>query len=272
ELTGSNIDISGSPRDPRLQGSINVQRGEFKIPLTRANFTSTRGTIDFTSNERAANPSLNIQSDAPDYQDLSGQQHVISLAITGTLEQPLWDLHTNTGLDKSQTLALLFLGRSPEQLRRSLGDQSIGVVNPTAGEVSTNPSGTFGDQLVKDLAGDWVSQLLGNSLLKIAPVDILRFELGFGSVGVHAEKKLLENIRLLGDAESTVRGYSLNVRGEIRTPYNSPIWFCHRCRITPRDRLSVQGGFLDKIYSDPADQALNITDLQGKFVYRLFIP
>ena len=262
ELTGSNIDIIGTPRDPRLQGSIVVQRGEFKIPLTRAKFTSTRGTIDFTSNDRAANPSLNIQSDAPDYQDLSGQQHVISLSITGTLEQPLWDLHTNTGLDKSQTLALLFLGRSPEQLRRSLGDQSIGVVNPTAGETSTNPSGTFGDQLVKDLAGDWVSSLLGNSLQKIAPVDILRLELGFGSVGVHAEKKLLENIRLLGDAEQTVRGYSYQFRGEIRTPW----------RFGLRDRLSLQGTFLNKVYSDPADQALNIQDAQGKFVYRLFIP
>jgi len=261
------IDITGTPKDLRLQGSIGAGagRGDFKIPLTRAAFAATRGTIDFSPNDRAANPTLNLFSEA-NYQDLSGQQHVITLTISGTLEQPLWDLRTNTGLDKSQTLALLFLGRSPEQLRRSLGDQSIGVVDPTRGETSTNPSAGVGDQVIKDLAGDWVSSLLGNSLTNLLNVDVLRFELSFGTVGVHAEKKVLENIRIIGDGESTSRGYTLNVHGEVRTPWHSPL------RVFTNDRFTLQGVFLDKIYSDPADQAQNITDVQGKVVYRLFIP
>jgi hypothetical protein len=266
DLTGSGIAITGSPRDVRLQGSISVQRGEFKIPLTRARFTRSNGTIDFAANDRAANPTLAINSEAPDYTDLSGQQHVITLAITGTLEQPQWDLKTNTGLDKSQTIALLFLGRNPEQLRRSLGDSSIGVVNATAGDQSTNPSGTFGDQLVKDLAGDWVSSLIGSSLQSVTGLDVLRFELGFGSVKAHVEKKVLENIKLIGEYETTIRGTTYDANLDIRTPFRSP-W-----KVLTNDRLSFQGGVLEKQYNDPADQALNVGDVQAKLVYRLFIP
>ncbi len=266
DLSGAGIAITGSPRDPRLQGSISVQRGQFKIPLTRAQFTRTTGGIDFAANDKAANPTLSITSEAPEYTDLSGQQHVITLAITGTLEQPLWDLKTNTGLDKSQTLALLFLGRNPEQLRRSLGDQAIGVVNPTAGDTSTMPSGTFGDQLVKDLAGDWVSGLIGSSLQSLTGLDVLRFELGFGSVKAHVEKKFYENLKLIGEYETTIRGTTYDANVDIRTPIPLP-W-----KVLTNARLSVQGGVLEKQYNDPADQALNVGDVQGKLVYRLFIP
>ncbi|HEY0254434.1 MAG TPA: translocation/assembly module TamB domain-containing protein, partial [Kofleriaceae bacterium] len=180
ELEGPRIYISGTPRDPRLSGSIRVQRGDFKLPGTRAAFTSTTGSIDFAENDKAANPRLDITSTAL-YQDLSGQQHIITLNITGTLDQPLWDLKTSTGYNKSQTLALLFLGRNPEQLRRSLGDQAAGS-NPQIIETSTNPSAGFADQIVKDLAGQWVSDLLGDSLKNVLKLDVLRFEVGFGSI------------------------------------------------------------------------------------------
>ena len=278
DFEGAGITISGSPRDPRLQGSIRVgARGEFTIPATRAHFTRTTGSIDFSPVERATNPALNITSDAPDYTDLSGQSHTITMAITGTLEQPLWDLHTNTGLDKSQTISLLFLGRSPEQLRRSLGDQSLGA-DPTRVDPSTNPSTGVSDQLVKDLAGDWVSGLFAQSLankLKSAnlSLDVLRFELGFGTIGVHAEIKALQNLKLIGDAELTVNGTTLNPKVVVTTPYHSPLGpLCHACRLTLDDRLSLQFAYLSKLYNDPADQALDITDYQGKLVYRLFIP
>lgn len=262
ELEGPHIQITGSPRDPRLAGTIRVQRGGFKLPGTRAAFTKTYGTIDFNENNRASNPTLAITSEATDYLDLSGQQHTITLSITGTLENLSWDLHTNTGLDRSQTIALIFLGQSPEQLRRSLGDQSLGSA-PTIQQTSTNPSTGFADQIVKDLAGDWVSSLFGDSLTHLTGLDVLRFEIGFGTVGVHAEKKATENIRLLGDAEQTIRGQTLNLRGEIKTNL-------HPLPSATEDRFSVQTGYLVKNYYDPAEQ--DISDLSGKIVYRLFIP
>jgi translocation and assembly module TamB len=262
ELEGPRILISGSPRDPRLSGTIRVQSGTFSLPGTRAKFTKTRGTIDFASNEPAANPSLNIISEATDYLDLSGQQHSITLTISGSLEKPTWDLRTNTGLDRSQTIALIFLGRNPEQLRRSLGDQSLGSA-PTIQQTSTNPSTGFADQIVKDVAGDWVSSLIGSKLTDLTGLDVLRFELGFGSVLAHAEVKAAENVRVIGIGEQTIRGNSIDARVEVKTNF-------HINRIVTDDRLSLQGRWLIKNYYDPAEQ--DISDYGGSVVYRLFIP
>jgi hypothetical protein len=267
DLSGPRLLITGSPREPRMAGTIRVQSGEFKLPGVRARFTRTGGTIDFAENQKATNPSLDITSDAPDYLDLSGQSHTVTLTITGSLEQPLWDLRTSTGYNKSQTLALLLLGRNPEQLRRSLGDTTPGS-DPTRIDPSTNPSGGVGDQLVKDVAGDWVSSLLGNSLTRITGMDVLKFEVGFGSVGIYGAKKAFENVTLSGQYEQTVRGNTINARAELKTPFHPQRvipW-----RIVTNDKLTLQGGYLAKNYYDPAE--LDIKDTHVKLVYRLFIP
>jgi hypothetical protein len=254
DLGSRRLLITGSPRDPRLSGAIAVQTGEFKMTGVRAKFTRTSGSIDFAENDKATNPTLNITSDAPDYVDLTGQAHTISLTVFGTLEQPQWDLRTSTGYDKSQTLALLLLGRNPEQLRRSLGDTSIGT-DPTRGELSTNPTGGVGDQLVKDLAGDWVGDLIGNQLTRFTGLDVMRFEVGFGSIGIHLEKKILENTRAIFGYEQTVRGSTINANFEQKTKYPS---------------FSGQLGALKMDFDDPSE--LDITDFHAKVVWRLLIP
>ena len=261
DLEGTSIQIKGSPRDPRLNGSIRVSRGDFKIPGTRAHFTRTTGSIDFAENMRADNPRLDLTADDPAFTDLSGQQHIITLTVTGTLEELQWDLRTSTGYNKSQTLSLLLLGRNPEQLRRSLGDQSLGS-NPTLIDPTTNPSTGFADEIVKDLAGDWVSGLVGQSVQKILPLDVLRFELGFGTVGVYAEKKALDSIKFIGRAEQTIRGTSLSIQGELQsTLHIKPDW---------SDSPRVTAGLLQKNYYDPSE--IDITDLHASLAYRLFIP
>jgi hypothetical protein len=254
EFRSDGLRISGSPRDPRLSGQIRVTHGEFRIPLTLAQFIRTTGTVDFAENQPANNPDLHVQSDA-DYRDLSGQDHVITVTIGGSLQLPTYDLRTSTGYNKSQTLALLVLGRSQEALRRSLGDQNLGG-DPTRVDPSTNPSQGFADQVVKDLAGDWVSGLLGSSLTRLTGLDVLRIEIGFGSIGFHVEKKILENAKLLGDAEQTIRGTTVKAVAELKTPFE----------------VRLQGGYLNQNYYDPAEQ--DIVDYNVKFVYRyrVFIP
>lgn len=252
DLSGALV-ISGTPRDPRLRGRIGVTRGRFRFPGTRAAFERTNGSIDFAENDRAGNPELNVSTDA-DYRDQSGQDHLITLQIRGKLDQLQWDLKTSTGYNKSQTLALLVLGRNPDSLRRSLGDQSLGG-DPTRVDPSTNPSQGFADQIVKDLAGDWVSGLLGSSLGRITGLDVFRIEIGFGSIGIHVEEKVLDNVRLLGDTEQTIRGSTINARAEIKTTIP---W------------LSAQAGYLSKNFNDPAEQ--DIQDANAKLVFRLFIP
>jgi len=145
------------------------------------------------------------------------------------------------------------LGRSSEQLRRSLGEQSLGG-DPLRADPTTNPSQGFADQIVKDLAGDWVSGLLGDSLGRIIGLDVLRIEIGFGSIGFHVEKKILENLKLLGQTEQTIRGSTIDGRAQLKTPYG----------------FSVELGYLNKDFSDPAEQ--DIKDYGLRAVYRLFIP
>lgn len=246
-----NLQLAETPRDPRLAGTIRIDGGTFKLPGMRARFSRTRGDIKFEEIEKAGNPDLLITSEA-DYRDLSGQDHVITLSITQHVDNIKWDLTTSTGYNKSQTVALLLLGRNPEQLRRSLGDQILGSninnIDPT-----TNPTQGFADQIVKDLAGDWVSDLLENSLTRITGLDVFRIEVGFGSIGYRLEKKLpgLENLNLINTTEQTIRGYTVNVRAELKASI----------------KVSVQGGYLGKNFNDPAEQ--DITDWSLKTVFRL---
>jgi hypothetical protein len=246
------IPITGTPRDPRLSGQIRVTDGEFRVPGTRASFVRTSGSVDFAENQAANDPELHVTSDA-DYRDLSGQDHVITATISGTLQQPSWDLKTSTGYNKSQTLSLLVLGRGQDQLRRSLGDQSVGG-DPTRVDPTTNPSQGFADQIVKDLAGDWVSSLLGSSLTKLTGLDVLRIEISFGSIGIHAETKQFLNFKVFGDAEQTIQGTVTNLRTAFDTPY----------------KISLQGGYLRRHYTDPAEQGID--DWNVKLVYHVFIP
>ena len=260
DLVGPLIEITNTPKDPRMSGSIRVEHGEFRIPGTRARFTRTSGNVDFAENQKAGDPQLAVTSEA-DYRDLSGQEHLITLSITGPLSNPQWDLKTSTGYNKSQTLSLLVLGRNQESLRRSLGDQGLGS-DPTKQDPTTNPSQGFADQIVKDLAGDWVSSLLGDSLTRISGLDVLRIEISFGSIGLRLEKKLFENLKAVGDAEQTIRGSTINARGELRTPL----------KLAPSDSgASIQIGYLRKNFYDPAEQ--DIDDRSVKLVYRhIFIP
>jgi hypothetical protein len=249
EMSGKNLKLSETPRDPRLSGSIKVVNGSFRFPGMRARFTRTTGTINFSPDQKASEPELSVTSEA-DYRDLTGQDHVITLSIDGKVGALRWDLRTSTGYNKSQTVALLLLGRNPEQLRRSLGDQILGSninnIDPT-----TNPTQGFADQIVKDLAGDWVSDLLENSLTRLTGLDVLRIEVGFGSIGLHIEKKLAENVNAIVTYEQTIRGNTINARGELKTPY----------------KISVQGGYLSKTFNDPAEQ--DIVDVSVKTVFHL---
>jgi hypothetical protein len=82
---------------------------------------------------------------------------------------------------------------------------------------------------------------------------VLRIEVGLGSIGLHVEKKL-ENARMFVEHEETIRGTTTKFRAEYQTPY----------------KISLQGGYLNQNYYDPAEQ--NIVDVDVKLVYRVFIP
>jgi hypothetical protein len=67
---------------------------------------------------------------------------------------------------------------------------------------------------------------------------------------------MLENLKAFGDAEQTIRGTTIKLRAELRTPYV----------------ISLQGGYLNQNYYDPAEQDIVDYDVKLVYRYRLFIP
>jgi len=224
------------------------------MPGTRAAFTRMNGQLTFERVARfpAQTPTIAIHSEA-DYRDPGGQDHLITLKIDGTLSQMTWDLFTSSGFNKGQTLTLLLSGRTPEQFRRSLGDEAI-ASDPTRVDPSTNPNQSYTDQLIKDVAGDFISLLVEDSLKGVSRLDVARIEVGTGSVGFHGEKQVAANVKVAGDLEQTVRGSTINVRGEVQAPHN----------------VTIQSGYLRKSFDDAAEE--DVEDFEVKLVYRFFIP
>ncbi len=252
ELAGE-VRLTGTPRTPALEGEIQVQRGTFKPQFTRARFTRTRGSVTFSHFEKFPEntPTVDISSEA-DYRDSTGQDHLISLSLQGPLSRLTWDLSTSSGLNKSQTLALIVSGKAPADLLRNASDP-LGT-DPNTIDPSTNPTDGAADQLLKDVAGDFISLLVADPLKDIEILDVARVEVGTGSIGFHGERKVTTNANVVGDVEQTVRGRTINVRMEVQ-------W---------TNGLTLQLGWLNKNYDDPAEE--DVRDREAKVVYRWFLP
>ncbi len=260
------VSITGTPRDPRFDDTIHVERGTFRIPLVRPRFTRTQGRVEFSSRRRVLDqtPTLTITSEA-DYRDSSGQEHLITLSISGDWPRLNWDLSTSSGLDKGQTLQLILSGRTPEELRRSLGDQSL-VNDPTRIDPSTDNSQGVTDELVRQFASDLLEARFAEPLREISTLDVARIELNLSSFGFHAEKRLLETSRALGDFERTTRGSSINVRLEQRLPHHKlrPLFGWAGGQLST---FAAEAGILVKRFDDAAED--DVTDLEFKGVLRL---
>src|SRR5205085_12107797 len=133
-----------------------VEASTVRTPLVRPRFTLTSGRVEFSSRRRVLDqtPTLNITSEA-DYRDSSGQDHLITLSFSGDFPNVKWDLTTSSGLDKGQTLTLILSGRTPEELRRHLGDQTV-VSDPTRIDPSTGNSQGVTDELVRQFASNYL--------------------------------------------------------------------------------------------------------------------
>ncbi|HLU66676.1 MAG TPA: translocation/assembly module TamB domain-containing protein, partial [Kofleriaceae bacterium] len=185
-------------------------------------------------------PTLDIRTES-DYQDISGQQHNILLTLRGPLGQLDWDLQTNTGLNKAQTFTLIFAGRTPDEARALLGDESIGntgTSTSTAATGTTTGSLVVADQLLKQLAGEYFSLLMEDSIRNVTTLDVARLELGTASVGFHGEKKLAPSVRAIGDLERSLNGWSVDARGQYRL----------------NDSVSLEGGWVKKQYDDDVEE------------------
>jgi hypothetical protein len=246
------IMVTGTPSAPRFDGEIQVSDGVFKLPGARARFTRTWGAVTFSPSRSfpTQTPTVSLQSEG-DYRDASGQYHLITFSVSGSWSRAEWDLYTSSGLNKAQTFALLFSGRTPTELRKSLGDEAPGA-DPGRLETAANTNDNVADQILKDVAGDFISLLVEDTLRNITNLDVARIEIGTGSIGFHGEKQVTDKIRFTGDLEQTGAGRTVDVRGEVQVS----------------DRVSVEGGARSQTYSDPAEE--DLTDYRFRAVYRRY--
>ncbi len=257
-LTGG-LEITGTPSRPQLDGVVRVEDGSFQFQGVRAEFQETSGTVTFERYRDFpdSTPALDIRSES-EYRDFAGEDHLVVLELTGPLGQLQWDLFTTGGLNKAQTFMLIVSGRTPEEARRIIGDESV-VRGPGefAGTRSTqDPDGNLAvvDQLVKDLAGDFFSLLIEDSIRNVTDLDVARLQLGTASVGFHGEKEFTRSFRVLGDLERSLRGWAWDVRGEYRL----------------LDQLSVEGEYLHKDYDEDVEE--DVRNFRVKAVWRWLIP
>lgn len=258
EMNGE-VRVTGTPRRPKLEGVIRVEQGSFKFQGIRARFTQTRGTVNFSPYRSFPEftPTLDIRSES-DYRDVSGQAHLITLVLRGPIGQLDWDLSTNTGLNRASTFALIVVGRSPDEARRALGDEAIGGTGAntsTAGTTTSSGSLVVADQLLKQLAGEYFSLLMEDSIKGVTKLDVVRIELGTSSLGTHIEKEFVPSLRGVADVERSVRGWSWDARGEYRL----------------NDTVSAEAGARAKNFDDAAEE--DESEGRAELIWRrVFLP
>ncbi|GAB4563289.1 MAG: hypothetical protein Tsb0020_12290 [Haliangiales bacterium] len=243
--------VTGTPSQPRFDGEIQVSDGEFKLPGARARFTRTWGNVTFAPSKPfpVETPTVSLQSEG-DYRDASGQYHLITLSVDGSWRRPEWDLYTSSGLNKGQTFTMLFSGRTPAELRKTLGDESPGGDQAQVDPAVTSDNAA--DQILKDVAGDFISLLVEDTLRNLTSLDVARIEIGTSSIGFHAEKEVTDKIRVTGDVEQSSTGRTIDVRGEVQLS----------------DKVSLEGGARTRSYTDPAEDSS--TDYRFRAVYRRY--
>jgi hypothetical protein len=205
--------LRGTAAKPNISGQIRVERGEFKIPTFRAQFTRTSGTLTFQEFRDVPDetPTIDLRSES-DYRDTRGQEHLVTLRLEGTLSNLNWDVSTSTGLDKASTITLIWTGRSAEETRALLGDDPAATrgIDNTSNDSTVDSEGAAAvDEAVKDIAADFISTLLEDPLRNITNLDVFRIEVGTASVGVHTEKRLGRAGVWDVDWERTLRGQTL---------------------------------------------------------------
>lgn len=111
----ADIELIGTLAEPYILGAVTLNDGEVRY-LDRT-FKITEGSLDFTDRTKL-NPALNIQAQATvtSFQAFESEPYVITLSVTGTMEEPAFALTSDPELDKPNIISLLTLGVTRQQV------------------------------------------------------------------------------------------------------------------------------------------------------------
>ena len=192
--------VVGTLNDPRLGGLIRAEEGTFKLPASREAFSLSQGQIIFSPAKTIEQAILGLRGEAT----IEGQNQVdylITLAVDGPLSNPSIQLSSVPNLDPGQITALVFLGRTTDQLRKELGGGS----NYGASSGGSQAAGAA-DAQVKQLTGEILSSIIEDPLKKVTRLDVISLEVGTESAQIRAGKKLGRYILMTGEYELGLLG------------------------------------------------------------------
>ncbi len=241
ELNGE-LGIEGTPLAPRIDGVINVAQGSFKFQAIRVRFTHTTGSVSFSPALEFPyqSPYIDIQSEG-EFTSSDGQNHLVQLGLRGPISKLEFDLGTSAGLTKQQTMQLLLVGRTPEDVRRSLlGDEAV---SGRPGEFTSQSTGgsdnslDYLDQVTKDIAGDYFSSIIGDRLRQATKLDVARLQVGTASIGFYGEKIFTRSWKFVGQIERSLNGWNWDLRTDYRFD----------------DQISFGGDILQTYFNEEAD-------------------
>ncbi len=239
------VNIKGTPLVPRFDGDIQVAQGTFNLQGMRAKFERTSGSVRFSPRLifPAETPYLDIVSES-EFRSSDGQQHLITLRLIGPYSELNWDLSTSTGLNRTQTLQLIYLGRTPDEVRKKLlGDDAISTrPGDLSNQVvkSDSPLQDF-DEVAKEYSSTLFTSIIGDRLRDVTKLDVARLQLGTGSVGFYGEKKLTRSVLFTGEVQRSLTGWEWNVNGRYRI----------------NDTGNLEFGVVRRYFDDEADEEIS---------------
>ena len=196
-----NINLRGTPLKPKFGGQIRAETGTFRIPFLRGQFNVRSGELDFDHPFGFGETYVKIVGETT-YTDTSDTEHDITVSLEGPLSRIAIKLHSSTGLNQSQILMLLASGHTMDQLRKQARRGDTGPGNTSR---SANPLNAY-DSSLKQVTGDFLSQLVARPLQAWTRLDLVRLEMGTESFQLRVNKRLGRNLRLAGEAEFGLMG------------------------------------------------------------------
>lgn len=183
------LGLIGSPAQPNITGRVVAEEG-YVLYLDRK-FKVNRGVVDFIDPDRL-NPVIDFgaQTTVTSYQATEATPYVITLAITGPLDEAVVELTSDPPLDKSNILSLLTIGATREQL----GGQDAEGKDASLSSVLKERAQSISSQKVAGYTSRKVGSLLGLEQFTIEG-NLFRFDRFWGPQ-LLASKKISPRVEI----------------------------------------------------------------------------
>ena len=168
------LGVIGSPAQPNLTGRVVVEEG-YILYLDRK-FKIKQGVVDFIDPDRL-NPIIDFraQTTVTSYQATEATPYLITLAISGPLDEVVVELVSDPPEDKSNILSLLTIGATREQL----GGKDAEGKDASLSAVLKERARSISSQKVAGYTSRKVGGLLGLEQFTIEG-DLFRFDQSWG--------------------------------------------------------------------------------------------